>query len=145
MDGRQTTQPDQLIDAGDVDTETRRYLFHFEERLVGWLARRAPWQSREGGQGRGYLEKSLPSLRGRVHGCLSQVLDERRQFERLGLQHRCGRHRLGGRCHAGAAMPARRGTTATSILITVGVKRAPITVPARARRVGGSQLRAGSA
>jgi hypothetical protein len=176
MDGRQTTQPDQLIDAGDVDTETRRYLFHFEERLVGWLARRGSRQSCEGSQGRGHLEKSLPSLRGCVHGCLSQVLDEPCQVERLGLLRRRGRHRLGGRCHAGAAaISERRGITAVamtsrdgagmtwtavtkvfirhrlprlpavrSILITIGAERAPITVPARARRVAGSQLRAGS-
>jgi hypothetical protein len=81
MDGRQTPQPDQLIDAGCVDAEARRHLFDLEERLVGRLARRGPRQSC-GSYGRSYLEKSLPGLRGRVHGRLSQVLDEPSQASR---------------------------------------------------------------
>jgi hypothetical protein len=62
MDGRQMTQTDQLVDPGCIEAETRRHVLHLEERLVRRLARRGSRQSREGGQSRGHLEESLPSL-----------------------------------------------------------------------------------
>jgi hypothetical protein len=77
MDGRQTTQTDQLVDPGRIEAETRRHILRLEERLVRRLARRGSWQSREGGQGGGHLEEGLSSLGGRVHGRPPQVLDER--------------------------------------------------------------------